>query len=156
MDPGGVDEVTAGPATGPPEQDQLVSSHGGSPPRGLAHLPRSSVDRGRYGRMFRELPPFAPHDATLKALADSMGPYPPAPMPPGPVPPPSAPQVAADPAPPPTPPPIQPGENPDIPSGYTYLGQFVDHDITFDPTSVLERRNDPDALVDYRTPRFDL
>jgi hypothetical protein len=89
--------------------------------------------------MFRELPPFAPHDATLKALADSMGPYPPMP-----------PSAAAD------APPVQPGENPDIPAGYTYLGQFVDHDITFDPTSVLQRRNDPDALVDYRTPRFDL
>ena len=25
-------------------------------------------------------------------------------------------------------------DNTDIPSGYTYLGQFIDHDITFDPT----------------------
>jgi hypothetical protein len=47
-------------------------------------------------------------------------------------------------------------DNPAIPAGYTYLGQFVDHDITFDPQSRLERENDPDALVDFRTPRFDL
>jgi hypothetical protein len=26
--------------------------------------------------------------------------------------------------------------NPTIPAGFTYLGQFVDHDITFDPSSV--------------------
>ena len=48
------------------------------------------------------------------------------------------------------------GDNPDIPSGYTYLGQFVDHDITFDPVSSLDRVNDPDALNTFRTPRFDL
>jgi hypothetical protein len=43
-----------------------------------------------------------------------------------------------------------------IPAGYTYFGQFVDHDITFDPMSKLQRDNDPNALVDFRTPRFDL
>jgi hypothetical protein len=46
--------------------------------------------------------------------------------------------------------------NRDIPAGYTYLAQFVDHDITFDPTSKLVGDNDPDALVNFRTPRFDL
>jgi len=43
-----------------------------------------------------------------------------------------------------------------IPAGYTYLGQFIDHDITFDPTSVLDKKNDPRALVNFRTPRLDL
>ena len=47
-------------------------------------------------------------------------------------------------------------ENRKIPAGYTYLGQFVDHDLTFDPASSLQRDNDPQALVNYRTPRFDL
>jgi len=47
-------------------------------------------------------------------------------------------------------------ENFGIPAGYTYLGQFIDHDITFDPVSSLQRQNDPDALIDYRTPRLDL
>ena len=48
------------------------------------------------------------------------------------------------------------GPNFNLPAGYTYLGQFIDHDVTFDPTSQLERDNDPDALVNFRTPRFDL
>jgi hypothetical protein len=43
-----------------------------------------------------------------------------------------------------------------IPAGYTYLGQFIDHDITFDPASSLQRMQDPDALHDFRTPRLDL
>lgn len=32
----------------------------------------------------------------------------------------------------------------------------MDHDITFDPVSSLTRQNDPDALVDFRSPAFDL
>lgn len=46
-----------------------------------------------------------------------------------------------------------------IPAAYTYLGQFVDHDLTFDPTSQLREFLTPgqiDGLEDYRTPRFDL
>lgn len=43
-----------------------------------------------------------------------------------------------------------------IPSLYTYFGQFIDHDITFDPVSVLTKSRDPDGLVDYRTPALDL
>jgi hypothetical protein len=43
-----------------------------------------------------------------------------------------------------------------IPALYTYLGQFIDHDITFDPASSLQKQNDPAALTDYRTPAFDL
>ncbi|MGI8810812.1 MAG: peroxidase family protein [Acidimicrobiales bacterium] len=132
----GTGEALAG--TGPADASLpgLVSNHGAGPPRGLGNVPRSSIDRGKYGRMFRNLRPYAPQDATLKKLAASMLPGPPTPNP--------------------NPPPIQPGENPQIPAGYTYVGQFVDHDITFDPTSVLQRRNDPDALANFRTPRFDL
>jgi hypothetical protein len=47
-------------------------------------------------------------------------------------------------------------ENFGIPAGYTYLGQFIDHDITFDPASSLQSQNDPDALIDFRTPALDL
>jgi hypothetical protein len=46
-----------------------------------------------------------------------------------------------------------------IPAAYTYLGQFVDHDLTFDPTSQLRdflTRSQIDGLEDYRSPRFDL
>ncbi|MDQ6946053.1 MAG: heme peroxidase family protein [Actinomycetota bacterium] len=119
------------------------ANHGASVSRGLANVALSSVGRGRYGRMFRRLRPNLPSDESLRALADSMGPYP-------------IPAVAEGPGPPVAAAAPQPGENPDLPAGYTYLGQFVDHDITFDPVSSLERRNDPDALVSFRTPRFDL
>src|ERR1700747_3580135 len=47
-------------------------------------------------------------------------------------------------------------EKSSIPALYTYLGQFIDHDITFDPASSLQKQNDPNALVDFRTPRLDL
>jgi Animal haem peroxidase len=47
-------------------------------------------------------------------------------------------------------------ENAGISAGYTYFGQFIDHDLTFDPASSLQRQDDPDGLTDYRTPRFDL
>jgi hypothetical protein len=47
-------------------------------------------------------------------------------------------------------------ENPTIPAGYTYFGQFVDHDISFDPTSLNAKNVDPEALVDFRTPALDL
>jgi hypothetical protein len=50
----------------------------------------------------------------------------------------------------------EPRDNPSIPAGFTYLGQFIDHDITFDPNSSLQRMNDPEALENFRTPRFDL
>ena len=43
-----------------------------------------------------------------------------------------------------------------IPALYTYFAQFVDHDITFDPASSLQKVRDPDATEDFRTPAFDL
>ena len=47
-------------------------------------------------------------------------------------------------------------ENDIIPAGYTYFGQFVDHDITFDPTPMSVKEQDMGALVDFRTPALDL
>ena len=44
-------------------------------------------------------------------------------------------------------------ENLAVPAGYTYLGQFIDHDLTFDTTSSFNSPSDPSNL---RTPRFDL
>jgi hypothetical protein len=52
-----------------------------------------------------------------------------------------------------------PEEDPRITAAYTYLGQFTDHDLTFDPTSQLrEALTDKqlNTLADFRTPRFDL
>ena len=47
-------------------------------------------------------------------------------------------------------------DHPDLPAGYTYFGQLVNHDLSFDPVSSLRRRNDPAEVEDFRTPRFDL
>jgi len=52
-----------------------------------------------------------------------------------------------------------PEEDPEITAAYTYLGQFTDHDLTFDPASRLRealRPEELEKLVDFRTPRFDL
>ncbi len=47
-------------------------------------------------------------------------------------------------------------ENPDFLAGFTYFAQFVDHDITLDATSAFDRRDDPDGLTNFRSPRLDL
>src|SRR5436190_4728682 len=104
--------------------------------RGLNLSRRSSQFEGRFGRMFRTLPAAQFEEQMLRKLADAM---------------------SAEPEDKPTPETeADDEENPGISAGYTYLGQFIDHDLTFDPASSLERQNDPDGLVDYRTPRFDL
>ncbi|GAB4023382.1 heme peroxidase family protein [Spirosoma migulaei] len=43
-----------------------------------------------------------------------------------------------------------------IDSGYTYFGQFVDHDITLDIDSKFEEDRDAKTLVNYRTPNLEL
>jgi len=108
--------------------------------RGI-NLSRSSLlFNGPFGRIFRALPPadFGTDDnaslAALKVLAAKMTSVP-------------------DPA---DPKDLPDNEESGIPAAYTYLGQFIDHDLTFDPASSLQKQNDPDALVDFRTPRFDL
>jgi len=104
--------------------------------RGLSLSRRSSQFEGRFGRMFRTLPAAQFDEQMLKKLAEAMS------------------AEAEDQPTPETE--VDDEENTGISAGYTYLGQFIDHDLTFDPASSLERQNDPDGLVDYRTPRFDL
>lgn len=41
-------------------------------------------------------------------------------------------------------------------AGMTFLGQFVDHDITLDATSALGSRIDPATILNVRTPALDL
>ena len=43
-----------------------------------------------------------------------------------------------------------------IPAAYTYFGQFIDHDLTFDPSTFAQQKSDPTAISDFRTPKFDL
>lgn len=111
-------------------QELVDKGHGKNEPRGIKRVPRSALFEGRFGRLFRQLKP-APElsDKELGKLAESM----------------REPKGSAGKL-----------DNPKIPAAYTYFGQFVDHDITFDPVSDLQRKNDPDALVDFRSPRFDL
>jgi Animal haem peroxidase len=120
--------------------------HGGGV-RGADVRRQSSLFEGRFGRMFRELAPAVHAKPALLALGAAMT---------------AEPERSDD---DPTKPAAEPEtaqhiqdeeENPGIPAGYTYLGQFIDHDITFDPASSLMQQNDPESLVDFRTPRLDL
>jgi hypothetical protein len=43
-----------------------------------------------------------------------------------------------------------------IPSGYVYLGQFIDHDITHDIEPLQDAGPKVERTPNYRTPRFDL
>ncbi|HEY7644850.1 MAG TPA: peroxidase family protein [Hyphomicrobiales bacterium] len=53
--------------------------------------------------------------------------------------------------------PNDPAGNSEIPSGYTYLGQFIDHDLTLDTTTDLGHQIRSDAeLENARTPDLDL
>ena len=47
-------------------------------------------------------------------------------------------------------------ENPTIPAGYTYFGQFIDHDLTLDTTPLSDAEIDTSALVDFRSAALDL
>ncbi len=105
-----------------------------APPRGQVRnnqsaVPESKLVAGRFGRMFRNLPSYEPSDDVIAACVAQLL---------------EAPGGGAD------------LDNPAIPSGFTYLGQFIDHDLTFDPVSSLQRQNDPDGLHNFRTPNFDL
>ncbi len=41
-------------------------------------------------------------------------------------------------------------------AGMTFLGQFIDHDITLDATSSIGSRIDPRSIRNVRTPALDL
>jgi len=43
-----------------------------------------------------------------------------------------------------------------IPAGFTYVGQFVDHDITLDVSSSLDTPTDANLIHNMRTPLLDL
>ena len=55
--------------------------------------------------------------------------------------------------------PARPDENPDnagIRAGFTFLGQFIDHDITFDASSPLIGENDPNDHTSAASAKLDL
>lgn len=101
---------------------------GRQPIKAFLKKPSANADPGLFGKIF-DLPAFSAPDAALQALADAM--------------------LDANPG-------DTAGDNPNVPSGFTYLGQFVDHDITLDLTSISEKQEDPHATFNFRTPRLDL
>jgi hypothetical protein len=117
------------------------------PPVASAYV---SSDPQHFGRLFPNLEPFSPASVgvtkSLQALGAqggildaqdqlSAGPV----------------QLITDPA--------LSVNNPDNPThtaGTTFMGQFIDHDITFDATSTLGVATNPVTAPNYRTPTLDL
>ncbi len=110
--------------------------------RGLEATAESQLFTGRFGRMFRSLPAARFFDEDLDALAAEMTADPELDNAGRPT---ATPENQRD-----------DEEDTSLAAGFTYLGQFIDHDLTFDPMSSLMKQNDPDQLTDFRTPRFDL
>jgi len=117
-------------------EQTLVQTLNVRPGHGTAgrHPTRESLDAGHddpgmFGRMFPDLDPLAVGDGALQELAAAM--------------------TDADPG-------SAAGNNVKVPAGFTYLGQFVDHDITLDLTAIGEKEADPKAVENFRTPALDL
>ncbi|MDQ6637645.1 MAG: peroxidase [Candidatus Dormibacteraeota bacterium] len=115
------------------------------------HLtPRSTFyDQGRFGRLFPTLPPFAADTPLIRAALTELG-APGGAMDAGddlsdPI------TLITDPA-----KSLHNPNNPTMTAGVTFLGQFLDHDMTFDPTSSLARRQDPESIRNFRIPLLDL
>jgi len=100
---------------------------GRHPTRELLDALSGNRDPGMFGRMFR-LDPLVVPDAKLQVLAAAME------------------DNAAN----------ELGDNDKIPAGFTYFGQFVDHDISLDLTSLGDKEKDPLGIENFRTPAVDL
>ncbi len=112
--------------------------------------PRSRFyEQGRFGRLFPTLPPFAADTPLIRGALTELGA-------------PGGPMDAADDLSDPITLITDPAKslhnpnNPTMTAGFTFLGQFLDHDVTFDPTSSLARRQDPESIRNFRIPAFDL
>ena len=132
---------TSAPASRYPELMRAIFAafaHHGKPLRGLMSTSKSPNFQGRFGRMFRSLPAatYGKTDAESRINLMVLG---------------AAMTSDFD-----GPKDGQDAEESGIPALYTYFGQFVDHDITFDPMTTLIQHGDPDALTDFRTPALDL
>lgn len=122
---------------------------GGNPPSSVYY------EQGKFGRLFPTLPPFAADTPSVRKALDALGEAG-GPMDAG---------DANDPADDPllaqhliTEPALGLAnrDNPKLSAGMTFLGQFLDHDMTFDPTSSLERQSDPEAIQNFRNPLLEL
>ena len=107
-------------------------------PHGHANLGESTPQsvfyaQGRFGRLFPTLPPFAADTELVRDALAELGAQ-------------GGPMDAADDLSDPVTLITDPAKNannpnnPTITAGFTFLGQFLDHDMSFDPTSSLARR----------------
>lgn len=127
-----------------------ASKHGRIMVRGDNPPSSTYYERGRFGRMFPLLPPFAADTPTIRAALVEIG------KKGGII------DAADDPNATPVDLILNPAlnannpNNPTMTAGMTFLGQFVDHDITLDTTSSLEQQVDPEAIENFRTPTLAL
>jgi hypothetical protein len=99
--------------------------------RGMYLTSKNRLAEGRFGLMFKRLPAFAPPTDLLDDLAGKM------------VEPTTGDEFLA-----------KPGQR--LFAGFTFIGQFIDHDITLDTTPLNQQQEDPDATANFRTARYDL
>lgn len=111
--PGSQPTSTAGGATA--SSGGLVTRHGALL-RGLEQSNDNRYREGRFGLMFKDTEPFRPPDALLEEMAARMVDATTG----------AAPEL----------------DNPDVPAGFTFLGQFLDHDITLDTTPLSQQEGD--------------
>ena len=104
----------------------------GVPLRGMYLTSKDRLAEGRFGTMFKRLPAFSPPDHLLDGLAKTM----------------VEDQTVPD--------DTQLNTSPRLFAGFTFVGQFIDHDITFDNTPLSQQQADPYATVNFRSPRYDL
>ena len=129
----GVAGVSAGAMVGLPAVAQAAPAGDGLhgvPLRGMYLTSKNRLAEGRFGTMFKRLPAFAPRDDLLDGLARTM--------------------VEPDTS------DVHLATGPHLFAGFTFIGQFIDHDITLDNTPLELQQADPDATVNFRNPRYDL
>jgi hypothetical protein len=98
--------------------------------RGMYLTSKNRLAEGRFGLMFKRLPAFAPPTDLLDTLAGTMVEL-----------------TTGDEF-------LATGSR--LFAGFTFIGQFIDHDITLDTTPLTKQQADPDATVNFRTARYDL
>ena len=132
--------VAAGATTtavaAPAPQPQWLHANGN--PRGSdIAVKNGRAAEGRFGVMFKKAPAFAPPDEVINQLARSV-------------------TMLDDRTPGRDPSDHDPQDNPEITGGYTFLGQFIDHDMTRDTTPLTSQQSDPKGVTNFDTPFFDL
>lgn len=107
----------------------MLEHHGCVALRGMSDSKPLPSETTRFGRLFPELPPAHVPSHLLERLGVAGGPMDEAGGPVG---------------------------TAQLPAGFVFFGQFVDHDITLDVTSSLDAAADPAASLNFRTPALDL